>query len=146
MFICLLAFFLFRVLQIFNDSSFGCTLTTSTQGLKECFLLLLFFIAIFFPAFVFVWDSLRIRIIVGSSPSLAQTLLLSISGFGCYRSGGPTLKLMCSESQLPHMYHEGWRGCMANIWAGHHCHHLWLWAGHWGRTQLWSNMLNAAAY
>lgn len=51
-FICLLALLSFRALQIFSDSRFGHILTTSTQGLKECFLLL-FFIASFFPTFFF---------------------------------------------------------------------------------------------
>lgn len=96
-------------------------------------------------SFFFSFGILRIRIILYSSPSLAQTLLLSVSGFGCYRSGGPTLELTC---WVPAASHVPWRleGCMADIWAGRHCHHLWLWAGHWGRTQLWSNMLNAAAH
>lgn len=101
-FICLLASFLFRALQIFSDSRFGCTLTTSTQRLKKCFLLLLFFIIVFFPTFFSLWDSLRIRIILDYCASIAQTLLFSVSGFGCYRSEGPAMKLVCPKSQVPH--------------------------------------------
>lgn len=64
-FICLLASFSFRVLQIFNDSRFGCTLTTSRWRLQECFFVtIVFYHPCLLSNFLFpLWDSLKTRII-----------------------------------------------------------------------------------
>lgn len=59
-FICLLAFFSFRALQIFNDSRFGCTLTTSRWRLQECFLLLYIFFLLPVSSFQLSFSPLRL--------------------------------------------------------------------------------------
>lgn len=148
--ICLLASFLFRALQIFNDSRFGCTLTTSTQRLKKCFLLLLFFIIVFFPTFFFPFGTLW-----GSGSSwITVLLLLRLCSFQSVASDAIDLKgqpwSLCAPSPrcLTAPWGAPWR--MEGVHSSHLgrtslCDRLWLWAGHRGRNQLWSDMFNATA-
>lgn len=110
-FICLLAFFSFWALQIFNDSRFGCTLTTSRWRLQECFLLLYFFFItrVFFPTFFFPVETLW----RAGSSCIPLFLLLRLcsfqaSVFGCCRPGGPSTTLMCFCSPMASAMEAGW--------------------------------------